>query len=149
MRVFNEDKTQELLEYDIRLGTLKEDKLFIAHHDAIQGQEEVGHYEVIKEYPNSGKDFKWVIDQPKIEAKEAWDEYEDILVYRLFTEDEQKNLLRAKRVNLLEAFDKWEKAVLRGREEDNSNIMQWYQNILDLKESAFEKIPERIKYYIA
>ena len=58
--------------------------------------------------------------------------------------------LRNKRKTLLEAFDKWEKAVLRGREVEDDTIMQWYQDILDLKESAFDEvnIPERIKYYI-
>ena len=64
-------------------------------------------------------------------------------------EQRKYDLLRKKRKTLLEAFDKWEKAVLRGREVEDDTIMQWYQDILDLKESAFEKasIPERIKYY--
>lgn len=56
--------------------------------------------------------------------------------------------LRARREPLLEAFDKWEKAVLRGRETDSVVIMGWYQDLLDLIPSAFENIPERIKYYL-
>lgn len=69
------------------------------------------------------------------------------------TEDlkkQEKDELRTKRIILLEAFDKWEKAVLRGRENEDDTIMQWYQDILDLKESAFEEanILERIKYYM-
>ena len=48
----------------------------------------------------------------------------------------------------LEAFDKWEKAVLRGREEDSEDIMFWYRNLLDLKEETFNNVPERIKYYL-
>ena len=56
--------------------------------------------------------------------------------------------LRNKRVPLLLAFDKWEKAVIRGREEDSAEIMQWYQDLLDLKEEAFENVPERINYYM-
>lgn len=56
--------------------------------------------------------------------------------------------LRDKRKPLLEAFDKWEKGVLRGREEDSEDIMNWYQDLLDLKESTFENIPERIQYYL-
>ena len=57
---------------------------------------------------------------------------------------------RKKRDTIFPAFDLWEKAVLRGREEDSPEIMQWYQDILDLKEDAFkeENIPERIKYYM-
>lgn len=56
--------------------------------------------------------------------------------------------LRFKREALLIAFDKWEKAVIRGREEDSAKIMSWYYDLLDLKESAFTNIPERIKYYM-
>lgn len=56
--------------------------------------------------------------------------------------------LRLQREPLLEAFDKWEKAVLRNREQDSVVIMGWYQDILDLIPSAFENIPERIKYYL-
>ena len=63
-------------------------------------------------------------------------------------EEELKNTLRAKRTLLLNAFDKWEKAVLRGREEDKEYIMSWYYDLLDLKEYAFENIPEEIKYYL-
>lgn len=57
-------------------------------------------------------------------------------------------VLRDKRELLLLAFDKWEKAVLRGREEDSSIIMNWYQDLLDLKESAFDEIPDAVKYYL-
>ena len=56
--------------------------------------------------------------------------------------------LRARREPLLEAFDKWEKAVLRGREQDSVVIMGWYQDLLDLVPSAFENIPERVQYYL-
>lgn len=63
-------------------------------------------------------------------------------------EEELKNILRAKRNSLLNAFDKWEKAVLRGREKDKEYIMSWYYDLLDLKEYAFENIPEEIKYYL-
>ena len=56
--------------------------------------------------------------------------------------------LRARREPLLEAFDKWEKAVLRGREQDSVVVMGWYQDLLDLVPSAFENIPERVQYYL-
>ena len=60
----------------------------------------------------------------------------------------KKAQLRVKREPLLIAFDKWEKAVIRGREEDSAEIMQWYQDLLDLVESAFENVPDRINYYM-
>ena len=64
--------------------------------------------------------------------------------------EKRKNYLRQKRKSLLEAFDKWEKAVLRGREEDSIFIISWYKNLLNLVENAFEteNIPDRIKYYL-
>jgi hypothetical protein len=60
------------------------------HHEAIKAVEEVGHYEVVAEYPNGGKDVEWIVDTPGVEAKEAWDEYEDILRYIPYTETELK-----------------------------------------------------------
>lgn len=64
------------------------------------------------------------------------------------TEEELLDQLRNKRKILLIAFDKWEKAVLRGRETDSTLIMQWYQNLLNLNQAAFDNIPERIQYYL-
>lgn len=71
------------------------------------------------------------------------------ILKKIWTDKEElKNMLRAKRNSLLNAFDKWEKAVLRGREEDKGYIMAWYYDLLDLKENAFENVPEEIKYYL-
>ena len=67
---------------------LKDDKLFVKHHDAIDSVDEEGHWETIAEYPNGGKDVEWIIDVPAVEAKEAWDEYEDILRFVPFSEKE-------------------------------------------------------------
>lgn len=93
-----------------------------------------------------------ITDEPDTPATEAYDEYEDIQVYIPYTEEEleEKRLakLRSRRVGLLTAFDKWEKAVLRGRESDDLAVMEWYRRLLDLKESAFENIPERVRYYL-
>ena len=84
MRIFNE--LNELIEsYDETKGYLKEDSLFVCHHEAVEAVEEQGHFETIAEYPNGGKDVEWIIDVPAVEAKEAWDEYEDILRFIPFT----------------------------------------------------------------
>lgn len=87
MRVFNVNKTEELKEYDLNIGHLEKDTL-ITHIEAVEGVEEKGHYETVKEYPNGGKDVKWVVDVPKVEAVEAHEEVEDILVYIPYTEAE-------------------------------------------------------------
>lgn len=79
----------EILNPDYSLGYVVEEKLFIAHHDAVEAVKEVGHYEVIAEYPETGgKDVEWVVDIAAVEAAEAWDEYEDILRYIPYTEEE-------------------------------------------------------------
>jgi hypothetical protein len=88
MRVFDITKTIELNEYDLNKGYLKDDKLFIALHPSVEAVQEQGHYETIAEYPNGGKDVEWVVDIPAVEAKEAYEEYEDIQVYIPYTEEE-------------------------------------------------------------
>lgn len=87
MRIFNTDNI-ELVEPDLTKGKLVSEKRFVAHHEAIEEILEVGHYNVIMEYPNGGKDVEWVVDIPGTPAKEAWDEYEDILRFIPFTEIE-------------------------------------------------------------
>lgn len=92
MRVFNEDKTQELFEYDLSKGYLKEEKLFVAHHEEVKEVKQKSHYEVIKEYENGGKDVAEIIDVPYRPYQKAYDEYEDIYVYIHFTEKEQREI---------------------------------------------------------
>lgn len=150
MKVYNQDKTQILDDFDLAKGYLTEDTIKV-HYDEIKAVEEQWHYETIKEYPN-GREVKKVIDVPKVVGIPAHDEIENIYVYIPFTKTElterHKNELREKRKPLLNAFDKWEKAVLRNREKDDIIVMQWFEDLLDLKESAFETVPERINYYL-
>lgn len=77
---------------DLDLGYLKNDRIFVAHHDAIEAVKEEYHYETVKEYPNGGRDVKKVIDVEAVEAKEAWDEYEDIQRYTLYTDEEYQEI---------------------------------------------------------
>ena len=90
MRVFNQDKTVEITDYDLTKGYLVDDELVteheaeIVHHPAVEAVEEQSHYEVIAEYPNGGKDVQKVIDVEAVEAKEAYDE----LIKEAYTERE-------------------------------------------------------------
>ena len=89
MRILDENNielTEE--EVNLELGYLRPESIISIHHEAVEEVKEIGHYEVIAEYPNGGKDVVWIIDVPGIEAKEAWDEYEDIQRYVLYTEEE-------------------------------------------------------------
>ena len=87
MRILDENDN-ELFKYDLTKGRLNNDRLHIKHHEKIKAVKEEGHWKTIAEYPNGGKDVEWVIDVPGVEAKDAWDEYEEILRYIPFTEQE-------------------------------------------------------------
>lgn len=87
MRILNENNI-EIQNPDLDKGYLKEDSLFVMHHEAIEAVEEQGHWETIAEYPNGGKDIEWKIDVEGKEAKDAWDEYEEIYRYVLYTPEE-------------------------------------------------------------
>ncbi len=87
MRIFNEMKTEELFNVDESKGKIKED-VIVTHHDAIEGTRGKSHYEVTKVYPNGARDLKEIWDEKPIEGREAWDEYENILVYVPYTQSE-------------------------------------------------------------
>lgn len=88
MRIFNDDKTVEYSKIDLEKGYLKSDRLFIRHHEACDEVKEEGHYEVVCEYENGGKDLMWVVDVPAHPAREAYDEYEDIYIFVPFSDEE-------------------------------------------------------------
>lgn len=90
MRILD-NLNNEIFEYNKNSHYLVEDVILIAHHDEIPEVKEEGHYEVIAEYNNGGKDVKWVIEVPRQEYKPAWDEYENILRLTAFTENELKD----------------------------------------------------------
>lgn len=87
MRILDAEN-RELTSPDMALGRLAEEKILVAHHDAVEAVAEAGHWETVAEYPNGGKDVAWVVDVPGVEARDAWDEYEDIFRYVSYTEEE-------------------------------------------------------------
>lgn len=88
MKIYNKHKTQILDNPDLKKGWLKEDKIVVKIIPATEEVQEQGHYETIREYENGGKDIEWVVDVEGIPAKPETYEYEDILVYTLYTEEE-------------------------------------------------------------
>lgn len=87
MRILDEAGA-ELETPDLKKGYLTEERLFVAHHEAVEAIAEEGHWETIAQYRNGGKDVEWVVDVTGVEAAEAWDEYEDIYRYIEYTEAE-------------------------------------------------------------
>lgn len=86
MEIYNEN--MEMIENpDLSLGYLK-DSTRTEHHEAVEGVQEKWHYEVIREYPNGGKDIQKVIDVKGVQAKAAWDEEIPIQIYIPYTQEE-------------------------------------------------------------
>lgn len=84
--IYNEN--MERIEHpDLTLGYLRPGTR-MEHHEAVEGVEEVWHYETVAEYPNGGKDIRRIVDVQGVEAKPAWDEEIPIQIYVLYTQEE-------------------------------------------------------------
>ena len=57
-------------------------------HPAVEGVEEVSHYETVAEYPGGGKDVQRVVDVPGVPARPAWTEQLPIKRYIRYTAEE-------------------------------------------------------------
>lgn len=105
----NELKQEDI---DLNAGKLVDETITV-HHDAVEGVKEVSHVEVLKEYYETGpdgepvldedghkivfgKDVKTIIDVPGVEAKEAWDEQEEIQRYIPYTAEELDKIAKEK-----------------------------------------------------
>ena len=72
---------------DLTLGYLRPGTR-TEHHEAVEGVQEVWHYETVAEYPNGGKDIRKVVDVPGVKAQAAWDEEIPIQIYVPYTQEE-------------------------------------------------------------
>lgn len=105
----NELKLEDI---DLNAGKLVDETITV-HHDAVEGVEEVSHVEVLKEYYETGpdgepvldedghkivfgKDVKTIIDVPGVEAKQAYDEQEEIQRYIPYTAEELDKIAKEK-----------------------------------------------------
>lgn len=114
MRIFNEDKSQEIKDFDKKLYYLKPDKLLIKHHEAVEEVLRQVHYEVVRTNPlTGGVEYTEVVDVPYQPAIEAYDEYEDILVIVPYTPEELNK-------NKLEDLTNWFNVYFRMQLEQHS-----------------------------
>ena len=72
---------------DLTLGYLRPGTR-TEHHEAVEGVQEIWHYETVAEYPNGGKDVRKVVDVPGVEAQAAWNEEIPIQIYVPYTQEE-------------------------------------------------------------
>ena len=145
MKIFLEDKKTQIENPDLEKGKLVPDKIKIKV-DEVPYIAEKGHYEVVKEYPNGGKDVKKVIDVEGQEYQPAKEYNEEIYIYKPYTAEELKeiklNNLRARRET--ECFP----IINRGRlwydsltSEQTQELNTWYQAWLDVTETL--EIPQK------
>ena len=82
------DETGAVIESpDLTLGYLTDDTEEVTH-PAVEGVEELFHYETVAEYPNGGRDVRKVIDRPGVQAQEEWVEQVPIRRYVRYTAEE-------------------------------------------------------------
>lgn len=87
---------KEVKNPDLEKGYLTTETIVIKHHDAVEAKQGKSHIEVVKEYGNGGKDVITVWDEKPTEAKEAYDETEEIQRYHAYTENELAERKKAK-----------------------------------------------------
>ena len=147
MRVFDQNKEYEIKDPDLNKGYLMEDRILIAHHEAIPYSPGSWHYEDVFVFENGGKEVRKVYDVPETKAEPERDEFEPIYVYVPFTKEEEVEHIRRRRS--LECFP----IINRGRlwydhltEEQVDALREWYQEWLDATETLnTPEIPEIIK----
>ena len=82
------DETGAVVENpDLTLGYLTTSAEEVTH-PAVEGVEEVNHYETVAEYPNGGRDVRKVIDVPGVPAQAAWTEQVPVQRYIRYTAEE-------------------------------------------------------------
>ena len=135
MKIYNETKTELLPNPDLEKGRLIQDKIVTKTIPAQEEVKEQSHYEY-KEYPNGGKDRIKVVDVEYRPAKPETYEYEDIQIYKPYTEEEYIHNLRAKRER--ECFP----IVNRGQlwydtltEQQKAELKEWYIAWLDVTDT--------------
>lgn len=169
MRVFDATKTNELTEYDLELGHLQNDKIVKEHHEATPTIEAVSAearaqalqaggaevecigdkwYTVDAKFENGGKIVTEIKPIEAAPAKEAWDEYEKILVYIPYTSEElaerELQQLRAKRSSecfpIINRGELWYDKLTA---DQRTELSAWYEAWLDVTETkAIPKTPD-------
>ena len=167
MKIYNEEKTQELIDVDKEMGYLRPDRLIKEHHEAIpeyviktvneqieeliaQGEEVTtgddgnggtAYYHTVAFFPKTGNmsaDGREVDPiEPIVEpAKEAWDEYEDILVYHPYTDEEYIEYLRLERERVcFPVINRGAAWYARLTPEQNAELQEWYDAWLNVTET--------------
>jgi hypothetical protein len=117
----------EITSPDLDKGYIKPENVVIAHHEATEASPGKSHIEVIKKYPNGGRDVITVWDEEPVKARDAWNEIETIQRYIPYTEDELKE-----RAEQVEAERKAELTPTNSDLSDGAvDLAQWVSDLGD------------------
>lgn len=105
MEVYNQNKTEILTEYDLSKGYLTTDYIEEVVPE-VQAIEEQGHFETIAEYPNGGKDVKWVVDVAGVEYQPQKIKKKQVTIYVPYSEEELKQQQIRIKINRLAELTK-------------------------------------------
>ena len=115
------DETGAVVENpDLTLGYLVDDTEPV-EHPAVEGVDEVSHYETVTEYPGGGRDVRKVIDVPGVPAQTAWTEQIPVQRYIRYTSEELAAQEEARKKQ--EAKDKLPETVA-ALQEDNKTLKE-------------------------
>lgn len=131
MRVFDKTKSQELKEYDLEKGYLKND-ILVKILPEQQEQEEISHFETLAEFPNGGKSVIKVIEKEGVPYLPEREQKEIINVYIEYTAEELQKIANKKEIVELEQWFKKYYSVYNEHAccqrigiECNHNIEEW------------------------
>lgn len=147
MRVFNQNKTEELKEYDLEKGYLKSDVIKeTVHHDEVLATEGKFHYVT---YSNGGRDKVWD-ELPRKAVLAYYEEVEsEIQVYIPYTEEEieERELSSLRERRKRECFPIINRGKLwyaRLSAEQEVELLNWYIAWLNVTETKI--IPEKLEW---
>lgn len=148
MKIYLQDKKTIIENPDTGKGKLIPETIHV-HNDEVPFIADEGHYEVVKEYENGGKEMTFVIEKKGQEFKPSQEYDEDILIYIPYTQEEleQNELLLLRMQRETECFS----IINRGQpwydkltEEQKTELNTWYQAWLEVTETMVA--PEKPKW---
>lgn len=143
MKIYNTDKTRELNknEIDLNKGYLRQDRIFVKHHEAVEAKEAV-YMDRSEELSNGSIQIWKELVTPAVEAKEAYDEYEEIQVYALYTAEEKQHLYELKVDSLIRSKYtlSQELSILRQQESKSDEYKAYFAFCEQCKINARKKI---------
>lgn len=140
MKIYNEAKTEIIVNPDLKLGRLKDDRIVI---DVIPAQEEVKevyHYDYVT-YENGGRDRIKIVDTPYQPKKPQEEVYEEIQVYVPYTQEELKVKYKreVERLIALRYDIRDELAIQRQKDEKPEEYKEYYDYAEQCKKEVKEK----------